>query len=95
MTDMYDFADLIQHKRKLMGISQRQVAFKVGIQPTYLSKIERREFNAPSEQIIKALSEVLKLDFCKLMALAGKIPQDVVDYLTEDRTGNRIRLIYD
>lgn len=64
-------------KEKDRRFSLRQVALRVGIEPSYLSKIERG-FNAPlSEPRIVALAKDLKHDPDILVAMAGKIPADV------------------
>ena len=57
--------------------SLRQVSQRVGIEPTYLSKIEREELPRPSEQTIKKLSQDLGLDADILLAMAGKVSADL------------------
>jgi transcriptional regulator with XRE-family HTH domain len=57
--------------------SVRQVAARIGVEPSYLSKIERGEQPPPSEKTIVALAEVLELDADVLLALAGKISSDL------------------
>jgi transcriptional regulator with XRE-family HTH domain len=57
--------------------SLRQVAQRVGIKPTYLSKIEREELPPPSEVTIKKLSRELNLDSDMLLAMAGKVSGDL------------------
>ena len=57
--------------------SLRQVSQRVGIEPTYLSKIEREELPPPSEQTIKKLSQDLGLDADILLAMAGKVSADL------------------
>lgn len=57
--------------------SIREVAKKAGIQPTYLSKIEREEVGPPSEGIINKIAAVLGMDVNGLMLAAGKMPDDL------------------
>lgn len=57
--------------------SLRQVAERVGIKPTYLSKIEREELPAPSEDTLKRLAAELDLDADVLLAMAGKVSSDL------------------
>ncbi len=65
---------------KQMGL--RQTAKKVGISPTFLSRIENdQETSLPSEEKIKKLSEVLQDNFDELMQLAGRIPNEVTEYI--------------
>ena len=55
----------------------RQTAARSGIEPSYLSKVERGLAPPPSEPAIGRLAESLALDRDELLALAGKIPEDV------------------
>lgn len=57
--------------------SVRQVATRAGLEPSYLSKIERDEQPPPSEASIRALAGVLKEDPDVLLALAGKVSADL------------------
>jgi len=73
-----------QIRRARLGIqkhdstfSLRQVAGRVGIEPAYLSKIERGIFPPPSEEVIVKLAGVLGEDKDVLLALAGKLSSDL------------------
>jgi transcriptional regulator with XRE-family HTH domain len=57
--------------------SLRQVAGRVGIEPSYLSKIERGEQAPPSEATIVALARDLDEDADLLLALAGKVSSEL------------------
>ena len=57
--------------------SLRAVAREVGIEPSYLSKIERNIEPPPSEEMIRKLAGVLDEDVDVLLALAGKISADL------------------
>ena len=57
--------------------SVRQVAVRVGLEPSYLSKIERGEQPPPSEASIRALAKDLGEDPDVLLAMAGKISGDL------------------
>ena len=58
--------------------SLRQVAGRVGIEPAYLSKIERGETAPPSESTIRRLAFDLGEDPDVLLALGGKVSADLV-----------------
>jgi len=49
----------------------------VGIEPSYLSKIERGEEPPPSEKTIRAIARELNEDVDVLLALAGKVSGDL------------------
>jgi transcriptional regulator with XRE-family HTH domain len=57
--------------------SLRQVAARVGIEPTYLSKLERGELPPPSEETARRLAADLGEDPDVLLALAGKVSSDL------------------
>ena len=61
--------------------SLRQVAERVGVEPSYLSKVERGEVAPPSEQTILRLAEDLDQDGDTLLALAGKVSSDLQDVI--------------
>ena len=61
--------------------SVRQVAQRIGVEPAYLSKIERDEVAPPSEAKIRALAEDLDEDPDVLLALAGKVSTDLLDII--------------
>ena len=76
------FGDFIRQRREEKraadrDYSLRKVAASVGIEPSYLSKIERGEQPPPSEDTIRALAKELGEDADVLLALAGKVSKDL------------------
>jgi transcriptional regulator with XRE-family HTH domain len=61
--------------------SVRQVAKRVGIEPSYLSKIEREEQPPPGEETIRRLAHELGQDADVLLAMAGKVSSDLLDVI--------------
>ncbi len=57
--------------------SLRQLGQRIGLEPSYLSKLERGEQIYLSEEKIAALAEELHEDLDLLLALNGKISSDV------------------
>ena len=57
--------------------SLRQVAGRIGVEPSYLSKVERGEEPPPSEEKIRALAVELELDEDVLLALAGRVSSEL------------------
>ena len=53
------------------------MAARIGVEPSYLSKIERGEQPPPSEEKIVALAEVLGEDPDVMLAMAGKVSSDL------------------
>lgn len=57
--------------------SLRQTAQRIGLEPAYLSKIERGDTSPPSEAAIRRLAADLGEDVDLLLALGGKIAGDL------------------
>jgi HTH-type transcriptional regulator, competence development regulator len=57
--------------------SVRRVAERVGIEPSYLSKVERDIGSPPSEETLVRLAVELGLDADVVLALAGKVSSDL------------------
>jgi transcriptional regulator with XRE-family HTH domain len=77
------FGEYIRQRREALResdrqFSVRQVAQRVEIEPSYLSKIERGQQPPPSEQTIRALARELDEDPDVLLALAGKVSKDLL-----------------
>ncbi len=63
--------------------SVRQMAQRIGIEPAYLSKIERGDVSPPSEETIRRLAADLGEDVDLLLALAGKISSDIREVIMQ------------
>ena len=57
--------------------SLRQVAMRVGVEPAYLSKIERDQVAPPSEATTRKLAAELGEDPDVLLAMSGKVSTDL------------------
>ena len=57
--------------------SVRKLARQIGVQPSYVSKVERDEMPPPSEATVVRLAEALHEDPDVLLALAGKVSADL------------------
>ena len=72
--------------RQTKGLSQKRLASQVGINYTYLSKVESEKLDFapyPSEELIRRLAEALDADADELLLLAKKIPADIRDRVLE------------
>ena len=61
--------------------SLRKTAERIGIQPSYLSKIERGELPPPGEEVICKLAVDLGLDADVLLAMAGKVSSELQEVI--------------
>jgi len=76
------FGSYVRERREALrkvdrDYSMRKVAARIGVEPSYLSKIERGDQPPPSEGKIVALAEVLDEDPDLLLAMAGKVSSDL------------------
>ncbi len=72
-----EFGVKIKKLRKKAKLTQQEVAERVGINATYLSKIETGVMPPPTMRIVILLAEVLKIKRNELIALAGKTPVNI------------------
>lgn len=79
-----DFGERLRELRKHRGLSQRDLAGLVGIDFTYLSKIEVGRMDPPSEAVIRKLAQSLGADADELINLAGKVPKELKAVLGEN-----------
>lgn len=61
--------------------SLRQVAQRVGVEPSFLSKVERGESPPPSEDTLRRLAGELEVDVDTVLALAGKVSSDLQEVI--------------
>ena len=84
---MSAFGKFIRKKRESLrqtdpSFSLRQVAGRIGVEPSYLSKIERGDHKTYLiEGKIRALANDLNEDPDVLLALSGKISQDIQEII--------------
>lgn len=77
---MTTFGERIRELRKAKNLTLRDVAAKVKVSFTYVSKIENHKLDFgeyPSEELIRKLAKVLGGDVDELLLLAEKIPEDI------------------
>lgn len=71
------FGQRIQRLRRERRLTQRQVAADLGLDFTYLSKLENGRGELPGEETVRKLATVLETDEEELLALAGKVPSEL------------------
>jgi HTH-type transcriptional regulator, competence development regulator len=84
--DVMTLGGLIRNRREELrrddvAYSVRQVAERIGVEPSYLSKVERDIGSPPSEETLVRLARDLGLDADLVLAYAGKISRDVRDVI--------------
>ena len=78
------FGARLRGLRKQVGMTQRELADKISVDFSYLSKIENGAVPPPTEDVISRLAEVLKADKDELLILGGRIPSGVSEVLLND-----------
>jgi HTH-type transcriptional regulator, competence development regulator len=81
---MESFGPFVRERREALRqrdrtFSVRQVADRVGIEPSYLSKVERGEVAPPSEDTVLRLAAELDVEPDLLLAMAGKVSRDLLE----------------
>src|SRR5215831_21300570 len=82
-TGRKSFGALVRRQREAKEIGLREMAKKIGVSPTYLSKVERAEFPPPVEDKVRKIAEIIGRDADELLALAGRVASDLTDIIRE------------
>ncbi len=71
------FGHALRDLRRSKGVSQRQLAEKVGVDFSYISKIENGRLPPPAADTIVRICNALEVSPDTLLALTGKIPSGI------------------
>ena len=82
---MSEFGDMLKSLRVEKKISQRKLAELVGIDFTYISKIECGTEAPPAESTIINIAKYLGEDSDKMLLAAKKIPSDFQKIIMENK----------
>jgi transcriptional regulator with XRE-family HTH domain len=75
------FGAFVRREREGKEIGLREMAKKIGMSPTYLSKVERDEFPPPAEDKVRAIAMIINCDPDDLLAMAGRVASDLTDII--------------
>lgn len=79
------FGDHIKALRKKRRMTQRELADQLGVNFTYISKIENDKLEVlPSEDLIRRMAGVLATDAEELLDLAGKLDLKQLQQVAKD-----------
>lgn len=87
-----EFPERLRFLRKEAQLSQRELAGRIGVDFTYLSKIENGRVDPPSQTVLKNVAKELaavlgqdETDLAdELVILAGKVPSDLAETIGRD-----------
>ncbi len=78
------FGEFVRQKRLAKGLSLRRFAQMVGVSPTYMSQVEQGRFSPPTPERIRRMAEILGEDADRLIALAGRVPDDLPEIIRQN-----------
>jgi transcriptional regulator with XRE-family HTH domain len=76
------FAEILREKRRLSGISQRRLADSVGVDFSYISKLENGRVPPPAADTIARIAKCIGCASEELLAAAEKLPDGVGSILS-------------
>lgn len=80
------FGQLLRDKRVAKKFSLRKFAELVGVSPTYLSQVEQGNTDPPTADRVKRMAELLEENPDEMIALAGRVPQDLPEIIQSEPT---------
>lgn len=80
------FGMKLQALRRAKGISQRELAEKVGVDFSYISKVENDRLPPPAADTIEKICKEIEVPTDELMGLTDKLPTDLRQLLVESRS---------
>ncbi len=86
------FGEWLHDKRKESYMSQRSLADAIGINHTYLSKIENGKMPPPGEESLKRIASALGVDAETVYRQAGRVPECVVSAFANGMSDESYRL---
>lgn len=76
------FGAFIRREREAKGFSLREMAKKIKVSPTFLSKVETEDWK-PGEEKLRKIAEVIGCDADDLMARAGRVPTELSEIIKQ------------
>lgn len=73
------FGRTLRHLRRESGLSQRRLAERVGVDFSYISKLENDRLPPPASETISKIAEALGIAHTDLHAVARKLPETFSD----------------
>lgn len=83
------FGQKLRELRHTASVTQRQLAERVGVDFSYLSKLENDRIPPPAADTIVTICQILNNDPNELLALTGKLPSDVQETIGKSETAQR------
>lgn len=78
------FGQTLKEIRRRRGISQRDIAEKVNVDFSYISKIENDRLPPPAADTIVKICDALDVPPDELLAMTGKMPTPIKEIISEN-----------
>ena len=65
-----DFGTYLREKRRVKGLTQKELADKVGVSGAYINQLETKKVNAPTRETCQKLASTLNLSFDEVWQVA-------------------------
>ena len=72
------FGEVLRKVRQAKGMNQRQLAARVGVDDSYISKLENGRLPPPAAATILRICEAVGAPPDELLALTGKVPPEFI-----------------
>ena len=79
------FGARLRNLRRAAGVSQRELAQQVGVDFSYVSKVENDRLPPPAADTIEKICHALGVGPDELMGLTNKLPSDLRQLLVENK----------
>lgn len=76
MEDASTLAQYLKNAREQAGLSQRQLAARVGLHHSYLARLESGEHDSPSAELLQRIADELEISSTDLLVFIGVKPPD-------------------
>ena len=83
------FGQTLKEIRRSKGVTQRQLAAAVGVDFSYISKVENDRMPPPAADTIVKICEKLGVPSDELLAMTGKMPTPVKEAISENRAAQQ------
>lgn len=80
---MKTFGQALKEIRRSKNVTQRELATEVGVDFSYISKIENDRMSPPAADTIVKICEVLSVPPDDLLAMTGKMPTPIKEAISD------------